>query len=264
MPAIQPDRLRSEVATLGQLFETPAKFASQLRELLDQYADRARRSGQSGAPAPLVPTYSTPAPVMRQISQELLARVRLRPEAGRAVAELLWDDDTLEIRQLGARLLALTAPYYPEVSLALLIEWADPELEKDLLYVFFEETAAILHLFNPDGYLNFTAKLLGRSDIPHRYMGLLALRPLVADMDFDNLPVAFNQIGPIVSEVTPSLRPALLELLQTLAGRAPEETAYFLRQVLLSQDNREPAWFLRQLKAKFPPEVQRRLRDYLA
>jgi hypothetical protein len=261
MPAIQPERLKVEVAELGKSFAQPARFLNRLRELLERYADRTRRSGQSGAPAPLVPTFNTPAPVMRRISREMLTRVQQQPDLGLEVASQLWPEETLEIRQLAARLLAMSCPYAGPEALETLDRWAVPELDKDLLDILFQEAAAPVYLHMPDGYLELTSRYLDAAGSAQRAVGLLALRPLADDPDFENLPVIFNQVGPVIAEVTPSLRPALLELLQSLAARAPEETAFFLRQIQLSQDSREPAWFLRQLKPYFPPALRRSLRD---
>ena len=53
MPAIQLTRLRLQTAGLAESFANPQAFVRGLHDLLDYYADRTHRPGQSGAPAPL-------------------------------------------------------------------------------------------------------------------------------------------------------------------------------------------------------------------
>ena len=54
MPAIQLARLKIQVTELLKYFSVPKDFLRELHAMLDFYADRTRRSGQSGKPRPLI------------------------------------------------------------------------------------------------------------------------------------------------------------------------------------------------------------------
>ncbi len=49
MPAIDIARLKTQAAVLVEKFDQSARFVSELREILDLYADRTLRCGRSGA-----------------------------------------------------------------------------------------------------------------------------------------------------------------------------------------------------------------------
>ena len=65
MPAIQPARLKQQAVLLAQQFDNPVAYVRSLHHLLDFYADRAHRPGQSGKPAPLTSAYRVHPPVLR-------------------------------------------------------------------------------------------------------------------------------------------------------------------------------------------------------
>jgi hypothetical protein len=94
----------------------------------------------------------------------------------------------------------------------------------------------------------------------YQQLGLRALLPLVENPEFENLPVFYRLIQPLVCNVPPGLRPDLLDVLVALARRSPQETAYFLRQTLNYPDAADPAWLIRQLLNEFPTAQAHMLR----
>jgi hypothetical protein len=52
----------------------------------------------------------------------------------------------------------------------------------------------------------------------------------------------------------------LLDILEVLAIRSPEETSYFLRQTLYLPNSSDTPWLIRQVLHNFPPENQITLR----
>ena len=107
MPAIQPARLRQLSAELVNAFGSPPAFVRELHGLLDFYADRTRRPGQAGAPPPLIHTYRTPAPVIRQVIQDLTPLVADDPQNALVLADALWEEENLECRLLGIEILGM-------------------------------------------------------------------------------------------------------------------------------------------------------------
>src|SRR3989304_215281 len=104
MPAIQLARLKIQSAQLSEDFVRPDKFVRGLRDLLELYADRTRRSGQFGEPAPLLPAFKVPAPVLRQVLKDLAPMATGDPQGGLALCEALWAEPFLEFRLLAAYL----------------------------------------------------------------------------------------------------------------------------------------------------------------
>jgi len=65
MPAINPTRLKQQTALLAESFnDPPAYVARPATTCFDLYAERARRPGQSGMPAPLIDAYKVHPPIL--------------------------------------------------------------------------------------------------------------------------------------------------------------------------------------------------------
>ncbi len=102
MPAIQITRLRIQVARLLEHFDQPEQFGRSLADLLDFYADRARRTGKLTALAPIQKQYRVHPAVLKQINDDITPYCRERPEQAAALAEYLWHDSHYEPRLLAA------------------------------------------------------------------------------------------------------------------------------------------------------------------
>jgi hypothetical protein len=104
MPAIDLARLKKQTAQLADLFDQPADFLRELKEILDYYVNRTLRS-QGVAPSSVLPTYRTPSVVLRQIETELSPVAEKNPIEALELADALWDEGWLETRLLAAFLL---------------------------------------------------------------------------------------------------------------------------------------------------------------
>lgn len=263
MPAIEPSRLKREASALGELFHTPEAFARELESLLEHYADRVRRPGQSGAPPPLLPAYNVSRPVLRQIMLRLSPLAAADPEGALVLAETLWSRDFLEYRIIGARLLGTINDVQPDQVLETIRRWADPALEAELHWVLFREAARSLWKFQPEAYFEMIESWLRDRDEKRRTLGLRALTAIVENPEFANLPRIFNLMTLATSQVTSNIRIPLLDLMSALAQTSPQETAYFLRQNVISEDPENAGWFIRQLRKYFSPSTQAKLRQQL-
>jgi hypothetical protein len=84
------------------------------------------------------------------------------------------------------------------------------------------------------------------------------LLPLINDRSFDNLPVLFRLLNPLVQVAPSPIRPDLLPIMESVAKRSPKECANYLRHNMIFQDT---AWITRQILAVFPAEIQKGLRE---
>jgi hypothetical protein len=264
MPAIQLARLKIQAVQLAERFSDPGAFGRALHDLLDFYADRTYRPGQAGEPPPLLTAYIVPQPVIRQILKELAPYAGQDRPAALALCDALWAEPVYEFRLLAASLLGLVTVEPREEILARVVAWANPSTELRLLRALLTAGLARFRRERPEAYLLQVEAWLRAEETYLQHLGLQALVALLSDGEFDNLPAVFRLLTPLARSAPAGLRPDLLEVIQRLAGRSPQETAFFLRQNLAPKaEHPGAAWLARQSLAAFPPELESGLRAAL-
>jgi len=260
MPAIQPARLKQQAALLASHFDNPAVFVRSLHNLLDFYADRVRRPGHTGKPAPLIASYRVRPPVLRQIIQELIPLVSESPQQGLALCDALWEEPYLGFRLLAATLLGQIPPDQYEQVVHRLQTWITPDLDDHLTTILLDQSLSRLHRERPQIPLTLVQDWLASSNTFQQQLGLRALLPMIQDPGFENLPAFFRLLHPFIRQAPPPLRVDILEALLALVHRSPQETAYFLQQTLELSNCPDTPWLVRQSLPEFPPGIQKDLR----
>lgn len=260
MPAIQPARLRQQAALLAQSFDQPLVFVRSLHHLLEFYADRARRPGQTGKPSPLMSAYNVRSPVLSVLLQEWTPLIENDTSLALSLCDALWRENYLEFRLLAASLLGRIPPDPLEPILNRIEYWSIEPLEDSLVAALFTNSLSGLRKEDPDRLIKLVEQWLSSENVKEMHYGMLALLPLVNDPEFKNLPVFFRLIHPFCRELPPALRASLIELLIALAHRSPLETAYFLRQSFETSNSQDTAWLIRRVVNEFPPEQEQSLR----
>ena len=123
MPAIHLAKLKQQAALLSNNFDQPKVFIRELHDMLDIYAERSHRPGQSGAPPPLIHSYNVPKPVLRQILIELAPLVTSRPGEALSLCDALWEEPYLEFRLLAASILGLIPADPPDPIFIRVEKW---------------------------------------------------------------------------------------------------------------------------------------------
>lgn len=262
MPAIRPAILKQQSALLANEFSQPELYLRSLHHLLDQYANRAFRPGQSGQPKPLLLSYDVPAPVLRQLLQDLEPKARQDPAAGLALSKLLWDEAYLETRTLAAGLLG-KIPADPEQILNQLRDFLQTAVNDRVITSLLDQGLLWLRHTNPDRIIEQAGAWLSSRDEFEQSLGLRVLLPLIAQPVYENLPVFFKLLEPLICEAPTGLRMDLVEVVEVLARRSPSETAYILRENLGLSMCATTAWLTRQVLPAFPPEIRASLRESL-
>ena len=260
MPAIQPARLKQQAANLAHHFDNPEKFVRALMELLEFYADRTHRPSKSGAPAPLMQSYYVAPPVLRQIILALTPRVTADPANAFTLADALWETPIFEHRTLAAKLLELIPPSSPEQILSRVAAWAKPDEEERLLEELFNKSLASLRRENIGPIFRLVEDWLNASEIETQILGLKGLLSCAQDNSFENLPYIFKLLSPILSKADADLYPYLLDVIQALARRSQQETAYYLRLNLAISEDPNTARLIRQAMPFFPNRLRASLR----
>ena len=261
MPAIQPARLRQQVALLAEDFDDPPAYTRSLHFLLDFYSDRARRPGKTGRPGPLLIAYNVRSPVLRMLAKELDPLIQENPAGGLDLCDALWAEPYLEFRLLAAMLLGQIPPNPPEEITDRLRGWITTDVELFLIEALLHHGIERLHREQPQAFLRLIESWMESTNTFQQQLGLRALVRLINDPTFENLPVFFRLIQPLCQAAPAALRPDLLDVLSALARRTPQETAYFLRQTLIFPDSPDTPWLIRQSLSKFPFELRSSLRQ---
>lgn len=254
MPAINLAQLNKEAAQLADLFDEPAAFIRELRAIFESYVNRTLRTRDSVAPSSTLSTYRTPPAVIRKIENTLRPLVQEKPEEALALADELWDANTLETRLLAAYLLGLIPPEEGRL-LARLTVWTqkvrDPNVRSSLL----THSLARLRQETPNRFL----ELIGEWLYPHREQfwsnGLQALIPLIDAADFDNLPPIFDLFEPVLEAAPTMLQTNIGKVILALYAASPTETAFYLKQILRKPENRQTAVMMRRLLPSLPEEL---------
>ncbi len=263
MPAIQPARLKIQIASLVEQFGHPEIFVDQVHDLLSLYANRVNKVGETGHIRNLTPTYNPPSPVLKLLQNELRPEVGKDPEAALALVDALWVENWWECRSLAAYLLGQIELHDPEPVLQRLSAWLDENLEEKLAVKVSQEASTRLREAAPDRLVDWIAQLMASPADRQKKVALRFLTMLVNEPSFKNLPAVFRMSGPYLRKVSTSLRYDVLTLLEALIARSPNEAAYLLRQMFDSADNPDSAWFIRKTLPKFPAELRSGLREVL-
>jgi hypothetical protein len=261
MPAIDLARLKKQTAQLADMFGDPSSFLRELREILEFYVNRSLRS-LSVAPSSVLPTYRTPTVVLRQIEKELGPAAEKQPIQALELADALWDEGWLETKLLAAFLLGRIPPQ-EERLLARLTAWTQAVRDPNVRAALLTTSLTRLRRETPDLFLVLVKEWLHPARQRMWSNGVQALVPLVSSSEFDNLPPIFEIIEPVIKASPATLQFDLQELIIVLFEASPEETIYFLQQIIKETKSPLPVVSLRRMSAEMPPELQTSLREML-
>lgn len=261
MPAIDLARLKKQTAQLADLFDQPSAFLREVREILEFYVNRTLRS-QSVAPSSVLPTYRTPSVVLRQIETELGPIAEKRPIQALELADALWDEGWLETRLLAAFLLGRLPPQ-EERLLARLTAWTQAVRDPSVRSALLTTSLTRLRQETPDLFLVLVKEWLHPARQRMWSNGVQALVPLISSPAFDNLPPVFEVVEPILKASPATLQFDLQELITALFEASPDETTYFIQQILKATKSSLPAVTLRRMSPELPQELQASLREML-
>lgn len=263
MPAIRPALLKKQVLLLVQRLDDPPALVRDLHLLFEFYADRAVRPGQATRNRPLTPAYKIRPPVLRQIVQEFEPALESNPQKGLELCESLWEQNYLEFRLLAGMLLGRIPVSASEAILKTIESWVKPDIEAQIITALFDNGLKRLKQEKPLAIIQLAKTFLNQSNLFYQQAGLRALKPVLSDANYENLPAFFRLLQPYVLKINSAIRPDLLDVIAILAKRSPQETAYFLRESLILPDNPDTAWIIRQNLDHFPPKLQTTLREHV-
>jgi hypothetical protein len=248
MPAIDLARLKTQSAQLADKFNEPEAFIHELNGILDFYTNRTIRATQIARRLSL-PTYRTPAPVLRQIQTELRSLAGIRSIEAIALTNALWKAGSLETRLLAAYLLGSIPPAQSFPTMARLPDWLAQSTDKEVRTALLTDAFARLRRENPEAMFILLEDWLKSPRNSLQVWGLRALIPLLTDPHFENLPAVFRIMKPALRSAGPVTQLELHDCLSTLEQVSLIETLAFLREII--KDNPAPL-MLRTLSRILP------------
>jgi hypothetical protein len=263
MPAINPARLRQQAILLSDQFNDPPAFIRSLHHLLDFYAERVHRPGQAGEPQPLISAYRVRPPVLRQLMVELVPCLTEDPQAALSLCDALWSQDFLEFRLLAAQMLGLVPALPPEPILERVQSWLSQDNDARIEEVVLTQGLLGIREQAPQTLIQLIDAWLSQKIMLWIHLGLRALLPLIKDPNFEDIPRFFQLVQPLCRAIPAPIRPDLVDVLCALARRSPQESAFFLRQIMSMPDNPDTPFLIRQSLPAFPSAIQDSLRDVL-
>jgi hypothetical protein len=263
MPAIHLPRLHRQVAELAEYFSKPKGFVQELKDLLEFYGDRTRRTNRVGVPPPILQIYKVPDPVLRRVLLEMEPHVEAEMEKTFALVDALWKEPIYELRFLAIHLLDAVPSSEYKYLLKRLENWVGENQEETLLEAMATHSLARLRADSPEVFFRQVEKWLSSKKMMHHKLGLRALLAQLNETGFENLPVVYRLLGVLIPTAPKGLRPYLRDLIRPLARRSPLETSFFLQESLKTSDNPIIPWLIRRSIESFPKDVQSNLRAAL-
>lgn len=233
-----------------------------VREMLEFYVNHTLRTKENVAPGSNLKTYRTPSAVITQIENELRPIAEANPAFAIDLADVLWEDGSLETRLLAAFLLGRVPPQ-EEHLLPRLTAWTqqirDPQIRSALL----STSLTRMRKETPDQFLMLVREYLHPARMRTWSNGLQALLPMIADSTFANLPPILDIVEPIIEEAPATLQNELTDLIIALYRASASETVFMLKHVLSTTQNTMTIVTMRRIVTSFPPPLQAELRDLL-
>ncbi|MFO8036109.1 MAG: DNA alkylation repair protein [Anaerolineales bacterium] len=261
MPAINPSQLKIQSTELSEKFPQADQYISALHDLLSLYADRVHRSGQSGSPPPAIDAYHVPPPVLRHIERSVRAKLRASPEEGWPIIDALWEEEWLETRLLATIFLGYIPSTLKKEILSRVRTWISSCEEDLLLESIICRGLSSLRADDKESYFSFIDELPSLAGSKAGKSVLFSLKPLVMDESFQNLPLIFQYLKPLLQAEDESYLSALAEVVRTLARRSERETLFFLQHQIPTAPKPKITRLVRGSLNAFSPSSQKALKQ---
>ena len=263
MPAVNPTRLKHQIEELLQIFNTPKVFRRRLQDLFSLYANRALHHGDTPQQQPTSPMYHLPPPLVRQLHMDLKPLIIRDPQAALELGNELWKDSHFEIKQLAVYILGNTPLEEPDLILGQLETWLDPDLDEGLKSTLLSTGTLTLQNKFPTEWESFLQSLLNHSDPKMVGFGIQGIQTSVERTNFNNFPIAFRLLSPIIQNPDSTNMEELENLTETLIKQSPTETAFFLKQTLSISRSPETSRLIKRSLSLFPENIRQDLKSSL-
>ncbi len=260
MTAVDPARLEKELGRLVESLKDPAELRRRCLDLLEFYADRARRPGASSRSEDAPWVIGVPRPVLRSVSRALRTGVDQNPGLAAPVAKTLWELGYRETQLIAATLLGVL----PDSEAADCVEqWSADSRDGLAAAALVREGMTNWRTNHPEAYFQKASEWLSRREQHLQRLGLHALGAAMEEPGFDHLPVVFRMLEGMLGRTKGESRRITIGLIEDLAALSPQETAGFLLDELRREGEAERK-LIRKVLDAFPPQQREILRNALS
>ncbi len=259
MPAVDPARLRKQIAGLMRYFGDAEAFHQHTSDLFSRYANWVLKLGDDVQPEAQMPTYHLSPPVMRLFQQDLKAFCLEDTTQALFVADELWSDSYYEVQLIAIHILHIlplnnVEPFYNRLE-----KWISPQQDRAINEKLWVVAAEKLQHKFQDQWEKLIQKYLDHSDEEMINLGILGLSMGIRQSGFTNLPAIFRLISPLIQAPSSSIRQSLMDLLKVLIEISPTETSVFLKQNFSVDPTPDALLLLKNCIPYFPETYQKNL-----
>ncbi len=263
MPAIELQRLNTEIAQILSQFDQVDRLHGSLVALMERYADWSYKPGQTFFRNVQLPSYYTPLIVAQRLIQAIKPKCQADPPTSLELIRKLRTGKYAELRVLAMQIYALLPVTDAPSAMQYVVEWANSEKEAFLVEELLSAGSVGLRANAPQVWLSAVELWLEDPDVSRQVTGLRAMIASAKDPGFDSLPSLYQLATQPLMTVPQGTAALLEELLGELIQRSPAETSFFLRQILLHNPPKHTTRLIRKKLSSIPSEFQPVLRSLL-
>ena len=264
MPAVQLENLEAQIGNLAWRFTRPVEFQQSLAALLTFFGEQVYRPGVSIPKNTGIKFYRVPPIVILKIEKKLTEWSKENPDAAFLLANQLHLDTHYEPRVLAAHILGNLPADKVEPVMGLIKEWAILENNRLMLDNIFFESSFRLRNEDAERWITLCEEWLNHPENREKTLGIRALIPLAGDRNYINLPYIYHIITPIIIHPSIAIQNDLIDLLEVLISRTPNEVSYLLQDILQQHNEKTTQRLVRKVLPSFSAAIQARLRQSLS
>lgn len=264
MPAIHINRLIQQIQTIFEPESPGPVFRENFRSLLEVHANLAYRPGVEIQRKSFVPKLHLAPIVMHHLQQQFSSLAKTKPELALEYADQLWLEDLYEARFFSAVILGSLPTTYNREIFERFVTWGSKTSDKEIHQVLFKFGTQNIKQSGATIWLDTIQNWVDSGDVPQAITAIYALRTLINEPAFINLPKVFRIITPLFSMNNRKITTRLALLMDDLALINPIETSHYLSSLLLSTSYSTPKQIIRKSLKSFPLDQQKKLRTVLS
>jgi len=228
MPPVQLARLRPQINALISHYQDHKLFLKTLLLIFENYSEK-KSSRNVWLRAKLnMPAWQVPLIVINELEAALEILARAHPQESITLADAMWGQPYYEPKKLAIFLLAKLEPPHQEEFIHRTEAWISAGVEEALIAEVIEQSSLRLEIITSPAWINLVKGWLNAEDKNLQKTGLGAVSKLVENEDFQNLPLVFDLLAPLLSQPRIATQKDLLGVIRMLIIRSQAETASFL------------------------------------
>ncbi len=263
MPAIHLDRLEQQ---LNQVFTPESSgviFRLNFLSLVEAHANLAYQEGREIQRKSLIPKLHLPPILMHRIQLRLISIAKTNSNLAIEYAEQLWSINFYETKLLSSIILGNLPESSTQVVVQKLLDFGLSANDFEIHQILFLNGSKNIRQSNQNKWLEIIYSWIDANQRSQLILAISAIRALVQEPTFINLPRIFKIITPIFSIENRKVSSALLILVTDLIEKNSIETAYFLSSTLLVGAPKISSQIIRKTLKLFPPKERQMLKESL-